>query len=191
MKNTIKYLSVSLGFVLVCWFIFSNSSIFSSPSADVTAPAVNDEREKQVETGNTPYKAFKKYAGKYSGTWKDIGQGRQGKVNAVFSPGKKRPIFTFNLMGIPGLPFDGIQKIKGVYTGKKAIFKSKDPNLYGDTTVNVDTAGNISAIGTGLTFGVAFTGNGTIDPQKGVVFKYKITQGNLSFDAIAKLKPKQ
>jgi hypothetical protein len=191
MKISIKYLSVSICLVLGFWFVFSNSRIFSATSDDITSPGVGEEASKRIETKSIPYKAFKKYAGKYRGTWKDIGQGRQGTVTAVFSPGKKRPIFTFNLKGIPGLPFDGIQKIIGVYKGKQAIFKSKDPNLYGDTTVTVDTNGSISAIGTGLTFGVAFTGNGSIGPKKGVTFNYKITQGTFSFDAIAKLKPRK
>ena len=191
MKTAIKYLFVSAGLVLGFWFVFSNISIFSASSADTATPEAGKEAQKQVETASASYKAFKKYAGKYNGTWKDIGQGRQGAVTAVFSPGKKKPVFTFNLKGISGLPFDGIQKIIGVYKGDKAIFKSKDPNLYGDTTVTVDTNGSISAIGTGLTFGVAFTGNGSIGPKKGVTFNYKITQGTFSFDAIAKLKPRK
>ncbi|MFO0794837.1 MAG: hypothetical protein U0586_12360 [Candidatus Brocadiaceae bacterium] len=184
MKTAIKYLSVSAGLVLGFWFVFSNSSISKASFGNTTSPESGKTAQKQIETTGSPYKSFKKYAGKYSGTWKDIGQYRQGKVTAVFSPGKKRPVFTFNLKGISGLPFDGIQKIIGIYKGDKAIFKSKDPNLYGDTTVTVDTNGNISAVGTGLTFGVAFTGNGSIGPKKGVTFNYKITQGNFSFDAI-------
>ncbi len=180
MRKFAKYFGIVLVLVFGFWAIFDYTGVTNSPTADAATR----------KTKTNAFKKFRKFAGKYSGTWTDLEQGRQGDISATFTPKKKKPQFIFNLEGISGLPFTGTQKITGVYKGKKAVFKSPDKDSFGNTTIILTSKGKISVKGTGLPFGVAFTGTGTIDKKKGVDFNYKITQGNFSFNATAELARK-